>query len=77
MPEQAVAPFDQQQSLLTKTLELLGQRVDKRQDVEQIMRETGLPYHWLVAMSKGEVKNPGVNRLQFLYEYLSGTELEL
>jgi len=42
-----------------------------------VCRDTGLPYHWLVHFKNGRYKNPSVNRVQVLYEHLSGKELEL
>lgn len=42
-----------------------------------IYSDTGIPYYWLKKFSAGEFANPSVNRVQALYEYLSGSKLSL
>lgn len=61
-------------SLLKRTLELLKE--DSRSLIE-IYTATGIPYYWLKKFSAGEFANPSVNRVQFLYEFLSGQQLEV
>jgi hypothetical protein len=63
---------DEQQSLHTKTLELL--KADSRK-LPDIFAATGLPFYWLRQFSMGTIKNPSVNRIQYLYECLSGKKL--
>jgi hypothetical protein len=63
---------DKQQSLLKKTLELVEN--DDR-SLLQLYSDTGLPFYWLRQLVAGAVKNPSVNRIQYLYEKLSGNEL--
>lgn len=60
-------------SLMLKVLELLEPMTDT--DYLAIWRDTGVPYHWTRKLVKGEFKNPGVNRIQFLYEHLTGNKL--
>lgn len=43
----------------------------------QIYQDTGLDPNWLSSVLKGRTKNPSVNRIQKLYEYLSGRTLVL
>lgn len=63
--------YDEQSSLLVKTLELL-----KGHNLLHIYRDTGIPYYWLKAVASGKTKSPSVNRIQFLYEHLTGTKLD-
>lgn len=59
-------------SLMTKTLDLLKER---SQTLPVIAVETGINFYWLRKFIGGEIRDPGVNRIQALYEYLSGTKL--
>lgn len=43
--------------------------------LKEIHRRTKLPYAWLVALSKGRMKNPSFNRIIFLHEFLTGKKL--
>lgn len=38
---------------------------------------TGIPFYWLKKFSGGQVKDPSVNRVQALYEFLTGKSLEV
>ena len=63
--------YDQPGKLLTTTVELL-----KDKDLLTVYTETGLPFYWLRSLlSTKAPKNPSVNRIQYLYEYLSGNRL--
>lgn len=64
--------YEESGTLLDKTIALLDER-----DILDVLRDTGLPYHWLNNLSKRVSKSPSVNRIQFLYEYLSGKNLEV
>lgn len=61
-------------SLLLKTRRLL--RADLR-TLPEIQRATRLPFYWLVDFKKGKSVGCSVNRVQFLFEYLSGRKLKL
>ncbi|AUR88752.1 DNA-binding domain protein [Vibrio phage 2.117.O._10N.261.45.E9] len=61
-------------TLLARTQELL--LADKRSSYE-LATQCGLPYNWINDLAKGRVKNPNVNRVQYLYEQLSGKKLEV
>jgi len=59
---------------MKKTLVLLRQ--DKRSTLE-IYAETDLPFYWLRKLRAGDFLNPSVNRLQYLYEFLSKNKLSV
>lgn len=62
-------------SLLKQTLDLLQNK--RQKTIPEIAAESGLPYYWLRKMANGEIEDPGVNRVQKLYEYLSNTTLTI
>ena len=62
--------FDQPGTLMARTLELLKER-----KVLDVYEATRLPWYWLNQFKSGKVKNPSVNRVQFLFEYLSQTKI--
>lgn len=61
-------------SLHSRTLDLLEQ---SRIPLPEIYKETHLPYYWLKKFSSGEIRDPSVNRVQRLYEFLAGRKLEV
>jgi len=61
-------------SLHRKTLDLLKQ---SGIPLPEIYKETNLPYYWLKKFRSGEIKEPSVNRVQRLYEFLAGRKLEV
>lgn len=61
-------------TLYDKTMKLLEQDV---RSLRQIAKEVKLPYDWLVGVRYKRIKNPSVNRIQKLYEYLSGQRLSV
>lgn len=63
-------------TLLLKTKELLLNRPSDI-SLEVIASDTGLPYSWIVHMTKASSSTPAVDRCQALYEYLSGRKLDL
>ena len=63
-------PYDQPSSLMLSTIELL-----KGRDLLEVYAETKIPFYWLRKFVAGCYKNPSVNRVQYLYEHLSGTRL--
>jgi len=64
---------DKPGSLMLRTRQLL--RTDNR-DLLQIHKDTKIPFYWLRAFSAGKFTNPSVNRVQKLYENLTGNPLE-
>ncbi len=76
MARPRTSKFDTEQSLLVKTRKLLEARLENEDEaLVAICYETGFAYHWVRKLGLGQFKNPSVNRVQFLYEYLSGTKL--
>ena len=65
---------DYQGSLLIKTKELLDSSGISAQD---LYAETGLPFHWIRSMQQGKSPDPSVNRIQYLYEYLTENKLPI
>jgi hypothetical protein len=61
-------------TLLERTQELLKESGKTSLD---IFRDTNIPYYWLNQFRDGRSRDPSVNRVQALYEYLSGTKLEV
>lgn len=64
--------FDQPSTLMAETIKLTI--ADKR-TLPQLYADTGIPFYWLRKFIQGEIQNPSVNRVQFLYEYLSGNKI--
>lgn len=65
---------DKKGTLLAKTLVLLKA---SSEDPMKIHKATDLPFYWLKDMKAGKTKNPSVNRIQHLYEYLSNQSLKV
>ena len=63
-----MAPYDQRCSFLDNVLVLLEN--DKRSLID-IHKQTGLPFYWLRKIKTGEIKNPSVNRIVYLYQHLT------
>lgn len=61
-------------SLYARTLELLH---SCGKTLPLIYKETDIPFYWLRKFSSGTIPDPSVNRVQRLYEYLSGKKLEV
>lgn len=61
--------------LLDKTLELFKDR-PRSMTFEDISKETGLPIGWLGTLGQGR-NGHSVTRIETLYTYLSGKELDL
>jgi hypothetical protein len=54
------------------TLELLTNRSVKL-TLARINADTGLPETWLSMFGQGRIDDPSVNKVETLYEYLSGS----
>lgn len=67
--------FDQEASLLKNVRERLNAGRDR--DLMVIWKETSIPYYWLRKIASGDIKNPSVNRIQFLHEYFTKKKLEV
>jgi len=65
---------DEPGSLLIATHNLLT--ADKRSTLE-LYKESGIPFYWLVQFKANRSLTSNVNRVQFLYEFLSGKKLDV
>ncbi len=63
-------------TLYTRTLERLRSRPEKL-TLSVISQDTGLPRDWLALILGKPDLSPSVDRIQRLYEYLSGNELRV
>lgn len=63
---------DRPGSLMAKTLELV--RKEPR-GLLAVYQKTGVPFYWLRKFASGKIPNPSVNRVQFLYQKLSGAKV--
>jgi len=63
---------DRRGALLTKTLKLVK---DEPRGLLAVYQKTGVPFYWLRKFAAGKIPNPGVNRVEFLYERLSGKKV--
>lgn len=63
-------------SLLDRTRELLIKR-PRTVTLRRIADDTGLTFGFLHHLSSGRTRDPGVNDVQKLYEYLSGRTLDV
>ncbi len=45
--------------------------------VMRISKELKISYVWMMKFRNGEIQDPGANRVQSLWEYLSGRDLEV
>lgn len=62
-------------SLLLTTIELWGNR-PRTHTIEYVAQQTGLPETWIRDFSaNGSLRDSSVNRVQILYEFLSGRSL--
>lgn len=71
MPEKQ---YDRPLSLMKTVQKLLK---DDPRSIPEIYRESGIPFYWLRKFADNEYKNPSVNRIEFLYTFLTGKELQL
>lgn len=63
-------PFDQPGELMEATIALL-----KGQDLLKVYTDTRISFYWLRKFAAGIYRNPSVNRVQYLYEHLTGTKI--
>ena len=63
---------DDRNTLHDTTIELLHK--DKR-TLRMLSQATGVPFYWLKKLSANEILAPNVNRMQYLYEFLSKKKL--
>lgn len=63
-------------SIYDKTLALLQNR-SVQLTLKRISEDTGLDEGWLSTFNRGVVKEPSVNKVQTLYEYLTNTTIKV
>lgn len=67
---------DKPGTLHQRALSLLDREMEKDDNALWIIAtNAGVPYHWLVALRRGAIKQPSVNRIQHLVTKLSGKEV--
>jgi hypothetical protein len=59
---------------MSRTLELL---LNDSRSIPQISMDSRIPFHWVRQFAQGVIRNPSVNRVQALYEFLTGTKLDV
>lgn len=72
-----IAECDQPGALHKRALELLAAECTKENGdaLWLIAAKIKIPYHWLVALRRGAIKQPSVNRIQWMIEQLSGRKV--
>ena len=73
-PEIFMEPYDKPGQLMITTQVLLK---GSQKTLPEIYKDTGIPFYWLRKFRTGEMRNPSVNRVQYLYEYLKGESIRL
>ncbi len=59
--------------LLDKTKQLLKQK--SSDEIMIMVNELGLTYDWLIKLRSDKIKDPSVNKVQAVYEHLTGKPL--
>ena len=63
-------------NLYEKTLKLI-RNCPRNITYADIGHNTGLSIHWIEKFGQGKIKNPSVQKVQTLYEFLTGKKLEI
>lgn len=58
-------------SLYEETVKLLNNGAD----ISQVAANTNLQYDWVNKLKRGDIKDPSVNKVQAVYEHLTGRPL--
>ena len=66
--------YDSEGALMTRTKELVN---ESGLTLPEIYTVTGISFYWLKKFMSGEISNPSVNRVQFLYEFLTNKKINL
>ena len=64
--------YDRPQSLYISTRQMIK---DDKRPLNMLAQATNIPFYWLKKFSAGEIPNPAVNRVQYLFEFLSKSKL--
>lgn len=69
---------DQPGMLHQKALELLEIELQKEDNALWVIAaRAGVPFHWLVSLRRGATKQPSVNRIEHLIQYLTGRTVRI
>lgn len=63
-------------TLLEKTRQLLANR-PRNMTLQDIEAATGISESWLRVFSRGKISDPSVNKVQVLFEHLTGSKLKV
>jgi len=66
--------IEDDRSLLKRTKQLL---ISRPEPLTQIAKDSNLPIHWLRKFKYGNIKDPSVNSVQLLYEFLTNSQLRV
>lgn len=66
-------PCDAPSTLNKKTLQLV---LDEPKGLLAVAVKTQVPIWWLRKFAAGKIQSPSVNRVQFVYEKLSGSKIK-
>lgn len=72
--QEVSASCDGPGTLFIRTRELL---LDEQRSLIEISEQSGIPFYWLKSFRRGESVGPSVNRVQHLYEFLTGSALRV
>lgn len=72
MPPDIQTPSKLQSSLVVRTRFLLMR--DKR-STNEVAAQADVPFYWLRKFRTGEIRSPGADKVQKLYEFLSHKKL--
>ncbi len=67
-----------EQSLMQRTRQLLDEHCRNKESLPAVfaaISEKGITFPWLRKFKSGKIRNPSVNNVQVLYEYLTGEPL--
>ena len=64
-----------EESLMQRTHRLLRQSDKSIADIAAELYGSEVTFYWLRKFSAGIIKDPSVNKVQVLYEYLTGTKI--
>lgn len=71
-PKPDTLPCDKPGSLIIATRKLLERDPRSR---HQLALDLGVPFYWLNVFIQGAIEAPSVNRVQYIYEKLSGQKV--
>ena len=69
--------FDSPGSFMQFTQALVMERTKTTQDIMRLAVELDIPYYWLRKFRDATIPNPSVNRVQYIYEKLTGKTLAI